>query len=99
MFCKYAKEEATPLLRPCMVDDKPAVFHQWCVEDRALLKIDTLAAPDTLAKLVSEFRVEAVIPQCCHLEKLRSTYALVEYADGSVGKVDPKLIQFLDREG
>ena len=33
------------------------------------------------------------------IETRGATFALVEYPDGSVGKVKPELIQFMDREG
>lgn len=86
-------------LRPCLADEKPAVFHRWVDEDRGLLQIKALVKPRERDMLHRQFRDEGIIPSCGSMEALRCTFALVEYPDGSVGKVKPELIQFLDREG
>lgn len=86
-------------LRPCLADEKPAVFHRWVDEDRGLLRINAFVRPHEQDALHRRFQDDGIIPNCCSMEALRSTLALVEYPDGSVGKVKPELIQFLDREG
>lgn len=96
MFCKYAKDE--PDLRPCLADGKPATFHRWVEEDRALLQVDTLMKREDLQKTFHMFLAHGVADASSTIMKARVCYALVEYPDGSVGKVRPELIQFLDRE-
>ena len=96
MFCKYAKDD--PGLRPCLADSKPATFHLWAEEDTAMLQVDTLLHPKDLVQVYREFNRSGVAGAGSHIEKLRTCFALVEYADGSVGKVKPELIQFLDRK-
>lgn len=83
--------------RPCLADGKPAVFHRWVDEDKGLLRINAFTRPEEQDRLHRTFREAGVIPHCCSMEALRAAFALVEYSDGSVGKVKPELIQFLDR--
>lgn len=85
-------------LRPCLADDKPATFHRWVEEDKALLRIDALMRVKDQQEVVRRFREEGVTDCSAKIEKLRTCFALVEYPDGSVGKVNPELIQFLDRK-
>ena len=84
--------------RPCLADDKPATFHRWVEEETALLKIGCYIRPEDQLPIVRRFREERVIDGSANVEKLRTCFALVEYPDGSVGKVKPELIQFLDRD-
>lgn len=87
------------VVRPCEVDGKPAVFHRWVDEDQALLKVNAFTSPEEQASLAHRFRDSCVVPSMCSTEVLRRTFALVEYPDGSVGKVKPELVTFLDKEG
>lgn len=84
--------------RPCLADDKPATFHRWVEEETALLRIGCFMKPEGQLQMVRRFREEGVIDGTSTIEKLRTCSALVEYADGSVGRVKPELIQFLDRK-
>ena len=95
---KKPKVERTNPERLCLVDGKPAVFHRWVDEDKGLLKINTFVRTAEAETLNRTFHEYGIIPDCCSMEKLRTTLALVEYPDGSVGKVKPELIQFLDRK-
>ena len=94
MFCKCAK--GGPDLRLCLVDGKPATFHRWVEEETALLKVDGLVKPETMQRITKIFHDDGVAGPGTTIEKLRTCFALVEYPDGSVGKVKPELIQFLD---
>lgn len=85
-------------LRPCLVDEKPAIFHRWVDEDKALLQSHALLRLEDHMKLVRLFREEDVVSPSATIEKLRTCFALVEYPDGSVGKVKPELVTFLDRK-
>jgi hypothetical protein len=96
MFCKYGKDD--PDLRPCLADGKPATFHRWVEEDKALLQTDVLVRREDMLRICRLFQEEGVVSAESHIEKLRTCFALVEYPDGSVGRVKPELIQFLDRK-
>lgn len=87
-----------PDLRPCLADGKPATFHRWVEEDRALLRIHAFVRPEDQLEIVRRFHGEGVTGPEADVAMTRICFALVEYADGSVGKVKPELIQFLDRE-
>jgi hypothetical protein len=79
------------------VDGRPALFHRWIEEDRALLKFDNfLMAPERDA-LVHRFRSEGLVTPGCSTEVIRETFALVEYRDGTVDKVKPEAIRFMDK--
>ena len=96
MFCKYDKGD--PNLRPCLADGKTATFHRWVEGDEGLLQFDCYMKPEEVVRVNREFLRTGVSGAGTHIEKLRTCFALVEYADGSVGKVKPELIQFLDRK-
>lgn len=86
-----------PVLRPCLVDSDPAVFHQYVEADQALLRINVFCKPAEQAAIVRRFREEGVYDQtCCSVEVVRNVAALVEYPDGSMGRVDPVKLTFLD---
>lgn len=85
--------------RPCEVDGEPALFHRWIDEDVALLKVNCFVSPDERDVLVRRFRAEGFVPAGCSTEVIRHTFALVEYRDGMIGKVDPERIRFIGEEG
>ena len=84
--------------RTCLADGEPAIFHRWAEEDKGLLKINAFTMPDEQAALHRRFTDTGVVPNCCSVETLRNCFALVEYPDGSVGRVKPELIRFTDRQ-
>lgn len=84
--------------RPCEVDGRPALFHRWVEEDRALLKFDGFVPRPGQQYIHHRFLEECVVPPVCHVDVLRETFALVEYRDGTIAKVDPLLLRFVDRE-
>ena len=49
-------------------------------------------------RLIRDFEERRIVSNCCSLEKLRHAWALVEFPDGSVKKVEPEKVRFLDRE-
>ena len=85
-------------LRPCLVDGRPAFFHRWVEEDKALLKIKTFIHPDACERSIARFHQDGVMDHSCDIEKLHTVSALVEYEGGTVCKVNPELIRFTDRE-
>ena len=82
--------------RLCMADGKLATFHRWIDEDQAQLQNHHFIRPADQEKIVARFREEGVIDNSATIEKLHTCFALIEYPDGSVGKVKPELVQFID---
>lgn len=93
-LCKECKDVQTRL---CEVDGKPGIFHRWVDEDQALLKINRFCTLEESTLLAKQFQQDGIALPSCSTEVIRKTYALVEYTDGSVGKVKPELVTFLDR--
>ena len=94
-------------LRPCLIDlepdmvedVKPALFHRWVDDDRALLRINKFCRPSEQEALVRDFRENGIYCESsCSTEIIRKTWALIEYPDGSIGKVEPESVHFLDTE-
>lgn len=85
-------------LRPCEVDGQACLFHRFVDEDRALLKINCFTREEEQTYIRRRFDLSGVVPGGCSTEVIRVTYALVEYPDGSLGKVDPTKVCFTDRE-
>lgn len=76
--------------RACEVDGSKAWYHGLVHCDRAILKADAYAACHR------EFNASGRIPMYCDVVVERRTYAMVEYLDGSVAKVDPEQVRFTD---
>ena len=88
-----------PTMRPCTVDGRPALFHRWAEEDKGVLKINIFAKPDTVDAMLLNYNEKGVISNACDLTVMRTTFAIVEYPDGSVHKVPADRLRFTDKEG
>lgn len=84
--------------RPCEVDGRPAMFHHWIEEDRALLKIAGMYSSEDRRHLVDDFQLNGICAPGTSVDVIRQTFALVEYLDGTIAKVDPLLIRFTDKK-
>lgn len=98
---KRTKTRLLPMaeLRPrrCEVDGRPATFLRWIEEDRALLKVGRGIPYSAIDLAVDLFHKRDTVAPCCSTDVLHVVHALVEYQDGTVGRVDPELIRFTDR--
>lgn len=83
--------------RPCEVNGRPAFFHRWVEEDRALLCLDTFTRPEDRFAIADKIRASGVYPAGCHPEVIHETFALVEYQDGTIAMVKPESVRFTDR--
>lgn len=83
--------------RPCIVAGKSALFHRWVEDEKALLRINTFVRPEVQMEIVRRFREEGVFDSGCSVEKQCACFGLVEWLDGSVARVAPEDIHFLDR--
>ncbi|MBR5845495.1 MAG: hypothetical protein IKY65_04470 [Rikenellaceae bacterium] len=85
--------------RPCEVDGRPALFHRWLEEDRVLLHFDGLYSPEKQQQLMLfQYRHGWIVPAGCSTEVIHETFALVEYEDETVEKVQPERVRFVDKE-
>lgn len=85
-------------LRPCEVDGKRCYFHRFIEEERGVLQINAFMRPESVKQVRRMYEEDGVMTNACSLEKLRHAYALVEFPDGTVKKVEPEKVRFLDRE-
>lgn len=98
---KRTKTRLLPMaeLRPrrCEVDGRPATFLRWIEEDRALLTFKCDMKVRDAIEIVNLFNEKGIIGPNCSTDVLHVVHALVEYQDGTVGRVDPERIRFTDR--
>ena len=85
--------------RPCEVAGVPAFFHRWITEDRAVLNATVYLKKGDLIGIRKLYDEYGIVPECCILEKLTETWALVELYDGIVRKVPLNVLRFTDRGG
>lgn len=93
---KFNRPELEPF-RPCEADGKPAIFHRWVQEDKALLQMESRLPFDVVMEIKRDFNLHGFAPANAKIEKISQTFALVEYEDGTVRKVEPEVIQFTDK--
>lgn len=83
--------------RPCEVDGSKAWYHGLVQADQAMLKADAyVGKPGAFTACHREFSATGRIPMYCDLVVVRRTFAMVEYLDGTVSKVDPEKVRFID---
>lgn len=89
-------KECTDLQRRlCEVDGRSALFHRWIEEDRALLRFDSYRPIAAEKAIIHRFHDRGVVEPGCSVDVVRETFALVEYRDGTIAKVDPLLVRFV----
>lgn len=86
-------------LRPCEVDGQRCYFHRFIEEERGVLQINIFMKERDAYEAREIYERYGLVFNGCSLEKLRHAYALVEFSDGTVKKVEPEKVRFLDREG
>lgn len=97
---KWNVSSVPDTMRPCTAFDRPAFFHCWVTEEKALLNIEIMLREDGPAykSMYIAFQEKGIIPPGCSVEKLRETRAVVEWPDGSVSTVPLDVVQFTDRQ-
>lgn len=93
-LCKECKDLQR---RICEVDGETCVFHRFVDEDRALLHINCMLRDEECREINHRFRRDYIVPPMTSPEIVRNTYALVEFPDGTLKKVEPDKIRFLDK--
>lgn len=82
--------------RLCEVDGNVCFFHRWCDEDRALLQFNALVRREEAEEQRTLFDDRGICSPSANIETVRNTFALVEFQDGTVKKVDPERVRFIN---
>lgn len=95
--------EITYKLRPCIVDGNKALFHRLGTDEGIVVKANTYMKPADFCSWTYEVKKELsdknnVLPAGCELHKCSKTFALVEYEDGVMERVQPELVRFIDSQ-
>lgn len=91
-------------LRPCIVDGKKALFHKLDTEERVMLKAGTFMRPEEADSIGKEIKKRAakdkfvIFPNYLTPHKVSVTQALVEYEDGTMERVQPEQVRFIDTQ-
>lgn len=96
IFPRSKEPERVEHRRPCEVDGSKAWYHGLIHCDRTLAQADGILRPQDRQSLELAITHGLVIPAECRVYVERRTYAMVEYLDGSVAKVDPEQVHFID---
>ena len=83
--------------RPCTVNGDKAYFHRWVEERDVFIRVNSLtAARNNYKSMAERLRREKSAPHDCDVFPTCKTWALVEYLDGEIAKVDPESVRFTD---
>lgn len=85
--------------RPCTVFGVKCKFHRWIEEEKLILKLESVALRkrDLFDAVMQDYNDYGVINPGMSTEKIKQTFALVEFEDGHMEKVDPTVVIF-DKE-
>ena len=83
---------------PCVVTGVRCKFHRFVDEDRVMVRVNAFMSEAQLDELRRKLKDELVFPQFADTKILRKTWALVEYPDGSLRRVDPEEVRFIRGE-
>lgn len=84
--------------RRCLVNSERALFHRWCEEDTLLINLNTIANPEITKAIRKEFQESLVLHGFGEVKTVSNVYALVEFENGLVEKVEPTNVKFVDGE-
>ena len=97
IFSRSKEPERVEHRRPCEVDGSKAWYHGLVHADRTMIRLEgNQHTRQELEESVRAIRLGYVLPSDCQMHVERRTYAMVEYLDGSVEKVDPEQVHFID---
>lgn len=85
--------------RPCTVCGVKCMFHRWIEEEKLILKIESSIRrrPGYLDIALRDYNENGIVGPGMSTEKVKQTFALVEFEDGHIEKVDPTVVIF-DKE-
>lgn len=82
--------------RPCYANNKKALFHRWTDKEEILLKYSGYICGNKVEKMVKQYQENGLLPNSADVEKVKTTFAIVEYEDGTIDEVRPQQIRFTD---
>lgn len=90
--------------RPCVVrhtnveGEVPAHFHHWITDGTVWISTNKVITSRNRLEAAQRIFDSRMIEPGFELHAIPVTLGLVEYEDGSVDNIDPKMIRFLDTE-
>lgn len=96
IFSRSKEPERVEHRRPCEVDGSKAWYHGLVHADRTVVRVDGKLSSIQSSIIERKIQHQQVFPGDCQIHVERRTYAMVEYLDGSVAKVDPEKVHFID---
>jgi len=84
-------------LRPCEVNGALCIFHYWGSDDKVYLQLNALMREEDKVRVIEDFKAFSYAPACCKIILSSAQFALVEFPDGAVLKVESDQVRFLDR--
>lgn len=96
IFSRSKEPERVEQRRPCEVDGSKAWYHGLVHCDRTVVRVDGKLSSIQSSIIERKIQRQQVFSNDCQMHVERRTYAMVEYLDGSVAKVDPEQVHFID---
>lgn len=89
-------------MRPCVIaregGEVHADFHQWINDVKIVCEFTGPIKRDMMLSIKSDIDVNGIYASGVKTTPLDNVMALVEYEDGSIGKVEPTKIRFTDHK-
>lgn len=85
-------------LRPCICNNKKALFHMWADEEQPFVKINAMLTDKALDRISSKIKDGIIPPYGGDVVTVKTVVGIVEFEDGTVEKVKPSEIRFADTE-
>ncbi len=83
-------------LRPCSVNGHKAWFHCWIQTEHPYFINKGFCSREEIKEMSRRIEDMTIISSSLKVEKITRVVALVEYDNGTVGKVNPEEITFED---
>ena len=96
IFPRSKEPERVEHRRPCEVDGSKAWYHGLIRADVRIVQPSSNMTHRDAKMLERAMNYRTAIPADCRVFVEHHTYAMVEYLDGSVAKVDPEQVRFTD---
>lgn len=84
-------------LRPCICNNKKALFHMWADKEQPLAKINAMLTDKALERILDKVK-RGLIPPPNDIVLHKTVVGIVEFEDGTVAEVEPSAIRFVDTE-
>ena len=88
--------------RLCEVNEggnvRRALFHMWTKEETPFIKMNAHVRPERLDSIKNTIFNDHIVPPNHDITMHTNLVALVEFEDGSIAKVKPETVRFLDAD-